>query len=344
MINRKDRPSLSRAEAVRQRRNQTQQPQRQPLIPRTKAAPRPVQRAATMPAHTSRYSAPVTQKSSYRKVYYKVGTNGVETRMPSVPVVHLNWQWLSGGMTMVLFILVIMLTSLPTFKINSISVEGLKRLTSSDIAPIIQASSESIFTFDRNKTIDAIAIAFPELTNIHLKVNFSGGLNLTVDERQPILAWTTGDQTIWVDSEGVVMPPRGDAGVLLNVASNDTTPLANPVTAPKSALDYAVMVINRQEMPLTPEEAMNTLDPKVLKAALDLSVQMPQGATLVFDSISGMGWQDPRGWKVFFGTSLENIQFKQLEYQAIVDRLGQMGISPTTISVEHIDAPYYRTE
>ncbi|MCX6053394.1 MAG: hypothetical protein NTZ74_00480 [Chloroflexi bacterium] len=334
---------LSRSEQLRQKR---QPSARAPGIPAVKPAARPVQQARVVTSRNSSYSPPLRQSVSNtpRRKIYKVGANGVETRMPSLPVIHFNWQWLSGGLTVVLLVVVLLLANLTAFQIQTVEVQGIKRISSSDIELVLRNIGGSIFTMDRQKAINAITIAFPELTDLKLQVGLTGKIKLSVRERQPVLAWTTGENTIWVDSEGVVMSPRGDAGTLLTLQSADNAPLSKPVAGPKSALDYAMLVLERKTNPLTPEETINNIDPRVLKAAVDLSAQMPEGATLVYDTISGMGWQDPRGWKVYFGLSLENIQFKQLEYQTIVDRLGQMGISPSTISVEHIDAPYYRTE
>lgn len=121
-------------------------------------------------------------------------------------------------------------------------------------------------------------------------------------------------------------------------------PLTRTTPIPEDPLQYFNIALDRAETKLTPEEALKHMSPAVLKAAIDFSTQMPEGSALVYDSVSGMGWQDPRGWTVFFGSTLANMTFKQSEYQAIVDRLTALGISPTTISVEYADAPYYRTE
>lgn len=347
----------SRAQSVRQRRNEivrpTVPPISKPEVRNTsaqgyKSPVRPAtQPGSHQPVLTSRYGQnlqPLPQSTTARKIRYHVGTNGVETRLFSMPVFKFNWQWVSGSLSVVLLIVVLMLTNMPAFVVNSVNVNGLQRLTSEDLAPIVQVNAGSMFTLDRDKLTRAIAIAFPELQNIHVKVKLPAAVTITVTERQPIMAWSTTESSLWVDPEGVVFTPRGEAPAMLNIFSADSLPLTTTVTKPRSALDYAAMVIDRQENPLTPESVILYMNPSVMKAAMDLSAQMPQGATLVYDSVSGMGWQDPRGWNVFFGTNLEDMQTKNIAYQAIVDRLTAMGITPTTISVEYADAPYYRTE
>ena len=347
----------TRAELVRQRRNEFVRPAAPPASkPEVRKTSTPVNKSAVKPLSqpgprqavlTSRYGQnlqPIPQSTTARKIRYHVGSNGVETRLFSMPVLKFNWQWVSGSLAVVLLIIVLLMTNMTAFVINSINVSGLQRLTADDLAPIVQVNAGSAFTLDRDELTSAIAIAFPELQDIHVRVKLPATVTITVTERQPVMVWSTTESNLWVDAEGVVFTPRGETPAILNIFSADPLPLTTTVTSPRSALDYAAMVIDRQENPLTPESVILYMNPSVMKAAMDLSTQMPQGSTLVYDSVSGMGWQDPRGWNVFFGTSLEDMQAKNIAYQAIVERLTAMGITPTTISVEYADAPYYRTE
>jgi hypothetical protein len=104
------------------------------------------------------------------------------------------------------------------------------------------------------------------------------------------------------------------------------------------------MVFERKERPSNPSERAAHIRPEVLESALQMNSLLPQGATLLYDSVSGMGWRDPGGWEVYFGNDLSNIQMKLVMYQVILGRLQELGISPEMISVEHVDAPYYRME
>ncbi len=358
----RDHSASSRSELVRQRRTSSE---RKVKLPESKSAPRvtktlpatnvwqPTNPRASQPVHhqsipvsrltTGARSIPQTAVSQ-RKVNYKVAANGVETRMLTMPTFNFSWQWISGSLAVVLMAVILLFTNLTVFQVNTISVDGLQRLTPEDIAPVIQQHSTSIFLIDRNEIVEALSFAFPELTITSLKTSLPSNVKITVTERQPILSWTVGDSTVWVDSEGVVFPPRGDAGTILYVYSDDAMPLTRTTPIPEDPLQYFNIALDRAESKLTPEEALKHMAPAVLKAALDFATVMPEGSPLVYDTVSGMGWQDPRGWTVFFGSSLQNMSFKQAEYQAIIDRLAVLGIAPTTISVEYADAPYYRTE
>lgn len=363
MSDRQTRQPASRADELRQKR---QQPLRVPVMPAKKITPepvkhpvvnpfgrgvaqpvqQPVKKAAVITTRSFPYSTPLreTVSTPARRKAYRVAPNGVETRLPALPILHFSWQWVSGFMVVVLLTAVILMLTLDVFKVNQIQVDGLQRVALADVQAVVQNNTKSIFTLDRQKVLNAIGITFPELTNVDLKVESTGVVHLTVTERAPVLTWTAGDYTYWFDADGVIMSPRGDAGALMSIHSTVGIPLTKPVSRVRSAVDFANLVLTRVETPLTPEDVINTLDPKVMEAAMTLNAQMPLGAMLVYDNISGMGWKDPRGWKVYFGLSLDNLAFQQVEYQAIVDRLAQQGITPSVISVEHIDSPYYRTE
>jgi hypothetical protein len=352
----------SRAEQLRQKR----QPSRVPVVPTKKETPladrRPVtnafgrsvvppeqqnlRNAAVVTSRATPFNNPIRQGVStpVRRKVYRVGANGVETRLPSLPMLRFSWQWVSGFLTVVLLTFVILMLALPTFKVNQVEVLGVNRVTPAEVQAVVQANSGSIFTLDRAKILNALGVAFPELADLNLKVTSSAVVQVSARERQPVLAWTAGGQTIWVDADGVTMPARGDAGALLTIQSENSAPLAKPVQLTRNATELLMVILDRAEHPVTPQDVINNINPAVMKAAIDLSALMPTGAVLVYDSISGMGWQDTRGWKVYFGLSLENIQFKQTEYAAIVEALTAQGITPSMISVEHIDSPHFRTD
>ncbi len=136
------------------------------------------------------------------------------------------------------------------------------------------------------------------------------------------------------------MPARGDGGSLLTIKSSVPAPVVgfNVTSSTSDTTEQSIADLAASE------PKVEYIDPQILQTAISLGAQLPEGASLVYDPIAGMGWKDSRGWKVFFGLDLSNIQIKLVEYQAIVDRLKTLGVSASLISVEHVDAPYYRTE
>ena len=73
-----------------------------------------------------------------------------------------------------------------------------------------------------------------------------------------------------------------------------------------------------------------------------LAAQVPPGVTILYDESFGFGWNDPRGWKVYFGTSGNDVELKMRVYESLVASLTQPGIRPALINVTYPTAPYYR--
>jgi POTRA domain, FtsQ-type len=352
MTSESNRSGTSRADLIRQKRQQSSQ-QRVSTVRQQVTRPAVQAHVTTTVRRTSPYATPNltgTRVAPARKMHYARGANGVEVRMPALPSIQFNWQTASAFLAFCLLILVILLNSLATFRISSVQLSGSKRITAADVTPVVVGVTRSIFTVDRSKTIAAVQAAFPEFSDIRLKVSFPNTVVLSVKERQPILAWTSNGQTQWIASDGVVMPARGDGGTLMTIDSSVAVPAASLASADStpaaSSADTGTTAATTDTTAQTPvaPAALQYIDPQILQAAISLTAQLPSGATLVYDPVSGMGWSDPQGWQVYFGLDLSNVAFKQSEYQAILQRLQALGIKPTLISVAHVDAPYYRTE
>ncbi len=80
----------------------------------------------------------------------------------------------------------------------------------------------------------------------------------------------------------------------------------------------------------------------MVRALTVLAPDVPAGMPMTFDPQYGMGWQDPRGWTVYFGQNTKDVPMKLKVYQAIVDALTFQGVQPTLISVEYLNAPFYK--
>jgi hypothetical protein len=83
---------------------------------------------------------------------------------------------------------------------------------------------------------------------------------------------------------------------------------------------------------------------ELVSSILTLSQKIPENSPITYDSQHGIGWFDPRGWQVYFGSDGENMDVKWKVYWKTFKRLKKAGILPALISVEHIHAPYYRLE
>ncbi len=309
-------------------------------------------RSAATPAVTVRgkgMGQPILRQASTqtrRKYYVALDSAGAELSMPAIPMIRPGWRLISGLLVIAMIALLIIVTSTPAFQVKSPRVSGLGRLSLADVVAVLDLKGKSIISVSPDEVRASLEKAFPELSAVAVSVGLPADVAIAVRERQPVLAWSVKDKTIWIDSEGVMFSPRGDAGALLTIQSDDTPPLALivPDPADPAATATPTPVPDAAPAVVVVDPAKQRVDPTIISAAGLLKGQMPENSNLVYSKLNGLGWTDPRGWQVYFGLSFNDMPEKLMMYQSIVDQLTQNNIKPSLISVENIHAPFYRLE
>ncbi len=331
--------SMSRAEQLRQRRSQKTQPRVTPVKKSTPVAPR--HQPAVMRGFQSSASIPL-RKAKPMKVrkqyYYSLGANGAEIRLPAIPLINPGSRLVSAILLVVGLLALYMLGFGSQFEVSHFKVEGIQRLTYGEFEAVLKLEGSQIIEFDPQHATAALAKAYPELSSIHISVGLPAEVTIQVVERQPVIAWEAGGNTIyWLDAEGVILPQRGDAGELLWIESDQIPPLAALPAAAQTAQDNPAAATSPTEI------WGRVADTQVLKAINDLLLRLPPESKLVYNSMNGLGWQDPRGWEVYIGKNLENFEQKLTVYESIVENFEKQGVYPQElVSVEFINAPFYR--
>jgi cell division protein FtsQ len=254
---------------------------------------------------------------------------GAEVRLPSLPVIRFGWRIVSGLLSGILAFTLYTMWNSPVYQVQTVGVEGLQRLTVGDINAVANVSGKPIFAVDPDKIRSELQAAFLELSEIFVEVGIPANVKIRVIERQPVLAWQQGDQMLWIDAAGVAFPRRGGNGppIVINAEESPPSPSAT------AGIDQAEFTSPSRFLP-----------PQLVTAILALSVQAPENAQLLYTRAHGLGWKDKRGWEVYLGSDLDDIEMKLFVYEAIVKRLSKEEIQPALISVEYVHAPYYRLE
>lgn len=284
--------------------------------------------------HTKRRSNKKSGKSTLRRRFdvplSRAGSQGVEMRLPSVPVVHPGWRILSfllfaGSLVMLYYLL-----NAEIFKVKSVQVEGVVRLSVADVSSALGVVNKTIFSLNPLEMEEKLAETYSELTNVNVEINLPAQVMVRVNERVPMIAWVMENETLWIDGNGFIFPPRGEAEKMVSIFANVSPPM---ITLAQSDED--------ESLPME-EEAQAYLPQEDIDAIFVLKTQAPEGTALMYDGNHGYGWTDPRGWQVFFGTKMQDIDSKLLVYQAVVKKLEGEGITPNLINVAYLHAPYYR--
>ncbi|KPL84339.1 hypothetical protein SE15_04230 [Thermanaerothrix daxensis] len=320
----------SRADLVRQRRAQTTQQRIQRAkqsVMRREHRPTVIARGMVVPSASP--TRPLPTSKVRRQYYFTLGVSGAELRMPAIPLVNPGWRLLSGMIAILMTLILYTLFNAPTFRVQRIEAIGLQRLTPADLQAVLEITDKPAVTLDLQTLKTQLEAAFPELKNIRLRLLFPARLVLTAVERQPALAWQVNGDTYWIDPEGVILRPRGEAGELPLVTANALPPLMNDSKGARASLN-------------PPEVWGNHTEAKFVQAILNLRQRLSSDIPLVYDGEIGFGWQDPNGWQVLLGNTLDDFEAKMELYQIITEQIQKRGLHPQVISLEYLQAPFYK--
>lgn len=305
------RRTSSRSETVRQRRQQQS----------TRRLAQTVQRAHK-PIRPTAYKT-ATRSKTHRQHYdiaFALGT--AEVRAPAISIPKPGTRLVSGILVILLGFLLYMLWNSPTFTISTAELVGNQRLGTTEIN-IALPLNQPIFVARPDVIEQTLRLLYPELASVDVQVAIPNRIIVTVSERTPIAVWYQNNSMTWIDIDGVAFQPRGQVEGLIPILAN-----GNPPTIPAD--------------PQQPDLVPPFIAPDMIQAIITLIPYLPSGSSLTYDPTYGLGWQDSRGWLVYYGENTTDIPMKLVVYQAIVDHLTRTGIRPALVSVEYLDAPYYR--
>lgn len=281
-------------------------------------------------ARVSSSGAKVQHKRPLKRRYdVRLGVTGAEARLPTLPVINFSWRYISGAMFLLMALCVFNLWSSPAFKIDTLKLEGMNRLTQGDINTVSGIIGESIFLVSPQEIEEKLLLAFPELTSVDIKISLPANVVVKVGEREPVMSLIYNGVEYWIDSEGVAFSPRGNPGKLIRVEA-------------QSELAEIQQSEQTDDNPLlSPHISVN---PDLVSAVQTIGASLPESTLILYDQEHGLGWYDPQGWQVYFGYDNQDIDMKLVVYESLVDNLVDVGVHPSLISVEYVHAPYYRLE
>jgi cell division protein FtsQ len=327
----------ARSETVRKRRTQPV-PQNSPQKIKRDYRPAAVKSPVKPISRTSGRSTQSRSQSyntNRRHFDIAINTPRANIRTPGITLPALGPRLASAILIVVMGFTLLTMWNSPMFQVSGARVSGNLRLTEADINSSLKTIGKPIFSTLPEAIKEDLLLLYPEIETINVKISFPNQIIVHLTERVPILVWQRQDGTAdWVDAQGFKFPIRGQVENLVTITASGDPPILQ-VEATES-VDPANSI-----MPVATAEF---IQPLMIKAITELIELAPQGAAISYDPSYGLGWSDPRNWKVYFGENTENISAKLMIYQAIIDKLTLEGIQPSMISVEYLDAPFYRTQ
>ena len=279
-----------------------------------------------------------TRTKPRRKISISLDQRGTEMQLPALPIIHPGWRILSAFLVIGFSLLIYLAYNTPALLVTTPEINGLKYIPAGDILRSVDLVGRPIFTIDPEQVTEKLAKDFPDLVDTSIEVQLPASVVINTTETQPAVIWQLEYRSIWSDETGKVIPQRGEPGDILTVEVEGILPMVE--TEKKADAEQSV----NQDQEETASNEPQYVAPSLLNSALTLGKQAPEGAILTYNIQDGFGWYDPSGWYVYFGTQMDNLDQKLVVYQAIAAELEKEGLQPGTISVEHVHAPFYRTE
>jgi cell division septal protein FtsQ len=316
MSNKKD---LSRAELVRMRREKehTQHLQRA-----SKVAARPT---PTVTARKKSPTKPVRKPVQNARRRFQIALPHLprtDIRSISIPRPRVGWRLFSFIFAALLGIALYFAFNLPQLRVTEARLYGNQQLTQAELNATLNISGQPIFLITPSDLETRLRLNYPELASVRVTVGFPNVVSVDVTERQAAIRWEQGGGYTWVAADGIAFRPRGELVGLIPVVALSAPP-----------------VVGSGSDPLTPAPFISA---DMVRALNGLVGHVPPGTPILYERGYGFGWNDPRGWRVYFGTSSNDVELKMRVYESMVTSLTQRGIRPALINVMYPTAPYYR--
>jgi len=319
---------LTRAELVRLRRAK-ENAKRMQLAAQEAARPAPpiAVRAKKDVAKPTRKSAlPNIPRRRFQIAFPKVPrANFRAIRIPRIhiPRPRLGWRALSFILAALLGLAVYFAFNRPELRVAEARITGNQMLTPAELNAVLNVAGQPIFVLIPSNLETRLRLNFPELVSVKVEVSLPNLVSVNIVERLPIIRWEQGGGYTWIAEDGIAFRPRGEVLGLIPVVA-----VSGPSVEGNVSSD-----------PLTPAPFISS---KMVRALKGLVSRVPPGEPILYDAGLGFGWNDPRGWRVYFGTSASDVELKMRVYEAMVNSLTQRGIRPALINVTYPTAPYYR--
>lgn len=325
-----EKKELSRAELVRLRRERENSQRRErakkdATRPTPTVTPRAKRAVAQPQVKPSRTNAARSARRRFQVALLPVApdANLRDVRPFRFSRPRLGPRWFSFFLVALLGAAVTLAFNLPQLQVVSAQVTGNQMLSPSEINAVLNLTGKPIFLVTPAELETQLRRSFPELTAADVEVSLPNLVSVRVFERKPVIRWEQGGSFTWVAEDGVAFRPRGEMTSLISVVALSAPPLEGNVSPD----------------PLTPAPFISA---ELVQAVKGLAAHVPPGMTILYEANSGLGWNDPRGWRVYFGTKASDVELKVRVYESMVSSLSARGIRPALINVTYPTAPYYR--
>jgi len=225
--------------------------------------------------------------------------------------IALSARWMSLGLVAVCIFALVLIGRDDSFYLISMPVTGNISIPASEIIANSGMSGSHIFAANPNQAASLIG-EMPGVISATVTLEWPNHVSIKVAEDSPVAMWSQNGHSYWITGQGDLVPARVSTSGLLLIESEQDETFGENLYIPAD----------------------------VLEGALKLRDLRPNIDRLSYQMGNGLGYQDGRGWHVYFGSG-QNMEQKLVVYEAIVEDLLSKSITPAYISVRNGLKPYY---
>jgi cell division septal protein FtsQ len=198
------------------------------------------------------------------------------------------------------------------FYVYDLQVSGLKYLTSAEVQKTSGILSYNIFFAD-SRVVERALAKLPEVKTVRVNTSLPNQVAVEIEERKPEITWLRGNETYWVDVNGVGFRARANLAELPSVRDLDQTPVKLGSRVQADALD----------------------------AFWEFRRAFADGPrALEWSAARGLAYTDEHGWKIYLGGA-EEMAGKVAKLRALVAQLVAQNAKIRFIDLGKGD-PYYQ--
>ncbi|HEX9837941.1 MAG TPA: FtsQ-type POTRA domain-containing protein [Anaerolineales bacterium] len=282
----------------------------------------PITRRATKQDAVRSKRRPARASGARRRFQIALPLPRNDVRSISIPHPRAGGRWLSFLLALVLGTALYLAFNLPQLRVTQAQITGVQILPLAEVNSVLNVAGRPIFLLKPKDLETRLRLNYPELISVQVTVALPNLVSVNITERLPVIRWEQGGGYTWISEDGVAFRPRGEVSGLI-----------------------AVMALSGPNVEVSGGDALTPapfISVEMVQALKGLAGHVPPNTPILYDSGFGFGWNDPRGWRVSFGTSARDVELKIRVYESMVSSLTQRGIQPVSINVTYPTAPYYR--
>src|SRR5215208_5996497 len=281
-----EKKEINRSELVRLRRErENKQRMQRAVVEATRTAP--VKTRANSTTKTKRKSGRTSNARRFQVALLPIAPD-TELRGFSISRPRLGQRLPSFLLVALLGTVLYLAFNLPQLRVSQAQVLGNQMLSREEINSTLKIAGQPIFLVVPAKLETQLRLQYPEFVSVKVDVALPNTVSIYVHERKPVIRWEQGGSYAWISEDGVAFRPRGDVAGLIPVMAVSAPPTEGNVSPD----------------PLTPAPFISS---EMVQAIKGLAGHVPPGMTISYDPSFGFGWTDPRGWRVYFVTSSNDV-------------------------------------